>query len=137
MAVDWIAVWNELDERQHQFLRVIYTLECERARYYDRQSALTNPLKRSAEWQWLMHSMVAPERPQPGNGAANGALGRHLEAHGLKDPESGACSVLEERGLIERRSTQQKTVLGTVDILWMRLTRNGRKLCRLHISLDA
>jgi len=129
MAIQWRQLWEDLNERQRHFLRVMYRRESDRAAYYNSQKAMFDPKKKGAEWRWMRHN-------------GDGGLARPLNV-GAEDEEalrnnqgSGVTyRALEERGFIERRweaVTLTSLAYGprVVHLLDVRLTPKGRRLCR-------
>ena len=133
MAIQWQKLWEDLNERQRHFLRVLlrvlYRRECERAAYYASQRAMADPRKKGAEWRWVRHN-------------GEGGLARDLdveaedEAALRNNQGSGATyKALEERALLERRWEHVRMVSfargkQTVSLLDVRLTPTGRRLLK-------
>ncbi len=134
MAIQWQHLWEELNERQQHFLRVMYRRESDLAAYYNSQKAMFDPKKKGAEWRWMRHN---------GDGGLARDLNTEAESADAEDEEalknnqgSGVTyKALEERGFIERRWKSVKMssfAFGDrmVHLLDVRLTPKGRRLCR-------
>jgi len=133
MAIRWRQLWEDLNERQRHFLRVMYRRESDLAAYYNSQKAMFDPRKKGAEWRWMRHN-------------GDSGLARHLDV-GAEDEEalrnnqgSGVTyKALEERGFIERRweaVTMTSLAYGprVVHLLDVRLTPKGRRLCKMLLE---
>ena len=129
MAIQWQKLWDDLNERQRHFLRVLYRRECELAAYYTSQRAMADPRKKGAEWRWMRHN-------------SEHGLARDLDV-GAEDEwalrnnqGSGATyKALEERALLERRWEHVRMFSfahgeQTVSLLDVRLTPTGRRLVK-------
>lgn len=135
MAIQWTHLWQALNDRQQHFLRTLYWAEADRAAYYNSQRAMFDPLKKWAQWRWLVHNPVG-----------GGGLQRELEDE--PDPKlrnnqgSGSTyKALEEAGYLDRRwETEELYSLAygkrTVSVLFVRLTPRGRRLVNTIIQAE-
>lgn len=133
MAIQWTHLWQALNNRQQHFLRTLYRAEADRAAYYNSQRAMFDPLKKGAQWRWLVHNPVG-----------GGGLQRELKDE--PDPKlrnnqgSGSTyKVLEEAGYLDRRweiKELYSLAYGkrSVSVLSVRLTPRGRKLAKMFLQ---
>ncbi|MFG1858933.1 hypothetical protein ACGFJT_44360 [Actinomadura geliboluensis] len=116
------AVWNELNDRQRTYMRVIYRVEREVEQDAKTAWARGQRSAPASEWRWLDYGPVGQSFGR------RGLLQERLGYAGVLDQGAGATlKVLEEHGLIQTR----RGAAVTVDY-WMELqvTRFGRAVCR-------
>ena len=136
MAIQWQKLWEDLNERQRHFLRVLYRRECELAAYYTSQRAMADPRKKRAEWRWMRHN-------GEGGLARDLDVGAEDEAALCNNQGSGATyKALEERALLERRWEHVRMFSfargeQTVSLLDVRLTPTGRRLVKTAAEGEA
>lgn len=117
------AVWEELNDRQRTYMRVLYTVEREVEQ--DAKGAFTRgePSVPASVWRWLDYGPV-------GQAFGNrGLLQERLARAGVHDQGSGATlKALEENRLIETRRAGP----AGADTYWLEIqvTRFGRAVCR-------
>lgn len=115
--------WNELNQRQQTYLRLIYQVdqESERneaARWHSGQRRRT-----ADEWRWQLYANTStgPTR-----------LKSLLLTDSVVDPGTGSTfEALETRGLILCRHELD------IDVVWVRLTTFGRKVARAGLGEQA
>jgi hypothetical protein len=118
------ATWDELNERQRQFLTVIYERDqaAEAA-----EKGVWNRGQRSRpadQWRWL---------PYNSEGGLQQALGSRYK---IDDPGIGSThEALKRRGLVETKITREQGLLGPWDLLWLKLTTRGRAVVRSGLGV--
>lgn len=150
MAIEWNALWQQLNARQRHFLMTLYQAEQDRATYFHSQRAMFDPLKKGAEWRWLVHNPV-------GGGGLQDKLDRAARQAANQNIQNilGDCSpdeklannqgsgstykALEQYGYLNRRweTVEAYSVAfgsQSVAVLSVRLTARGRKLAKLMLA---
>lgn len=123
MPTDFNALWNELNARQQTYLELVYQ-EDQRQEKYERERAARDMSSRPAdEWRWIQYD---PTNDQPFP-----ALHMALDEKKLIDPGTGSTfEALSARGYIDRKWERFPTVGGFDTVLWVQITRQGRKVVR-------
>ncbi len=127
MVIDWKTLWDELNERQQAYLVALYNKDQEaewRARGAWRRGERSQP---ADKWRWIEYGPVGASRLIN----YHPPLRYELRQRDLVDQGSGATwEALEQRGLVERRSDLDFAGHWAFHILYVKLTRRGRKLAR-------
>lgn len=113
------VLWQELNERQQAYMRIIYDRDWEQEYWAKKEAAMMRRTRPADEWRWIEY-----------DNAARGVslLKRDLKEKGLVDPGTGSTfEALERRGYILVRSERVAVRGWTVDV---RLTTKGRRLVR-------
>lgn len=153
MAIEWDTLWQQLNARQRHFLRKLFQAEQDRASYFHSQRAMFDPLKKGAEWRWLVHNPV-------GGGGLQDKLDRAAKQAANRNTQNtqnilGDCSpdeklannqgsgstykALEQYGYLDRRweTVEAYSVAfgsRSVAVLSVRLTARGRKLVKMMLA---
>ncbi len=160
MAIEWDALWQQLNARQRHFLTTLYQAEQDRAAYFHSQRAMFDPLKKGAEWRWLVHNPVGGGGLQDKlDRAARQAANQNLQNTSDKylpdekllnktvldeklanNQGSGSTyKALEQYGYLDRRweTVEAYSVAfgsQSVAVLSVRLTARGRKLAKMMLA---
>lgn len=114
-----LAKWRQLNERQQEYMRILYSHETNREKIYLSRNNSQSELRKGGEWRWMPHNTIA-------------GIGDSLDNAGIRDQGTGSTyKALETRGYIETRITKQHTPgWGWWDLLEVRLTTAGRSLAK-------
>ncbi|MEU4576068.1 hypothetical protein [Nonomuraea sp. NPDC023979] len=116
-----VAVWDGLNERQREYMRVIYEHDQAAEKLWKGAWGRGETPPPASEWRWLEYGNV-------GGLAQLGKLQSALQRRGVRDPGAGSTlEALQGRGLIETR--EKPALLGGYR-LEVKLTTLGRAACR-------
>jgi len=121
------TAWEQLNERQRAYLRVIYQFD------QDAEEEIAAARKRwekpppASEWRWQLYAVEGP-----GN---HSSIQAQLKHEGKLDPGAGSTlKVLRTRGLIEERGDFRQVGFGMADVLLVKLTPAGRAAARAGLD---
>ena len=142
MAIEWEALWQQLNARQRHFLTTLYQAEQDRAAYFHSQRAMFDPLKKGTEWRWLVHNPVGGGGLQDKlDSAARQAASGNFVDEGLANNQGSGSTykALEQYGYLDRRweTVEAYSVAfgsRSVAVLSVRLTARGRKLAKMMLA---
>jgi len=118
--------WADLNERQQQYLEVIYRRERQAARYYETKAAMFSEKKKGGEWRWVLH------HTDPIGGGPRG-IDKELGRLKILDEGTGSTyTALESRGLVELK--HELCLFREEGELWVKLTRSGRRLIKAFME---
>jgi hypothetical protein len=113
------SIWDDLNDRQRSYLKVIYQVDQETERE-EKRRAFTGQRRPAAEWRWMFYGDVALNQVS--------RLKHLLKVAHLIDPGTGSTfQALERRKLVECD--------GEVPELEIKLTALGRKVVRAGLGV--
>lgn len=113
------AAWDDLNERQKYYLEVIYSTERQKAKYFESADSMFDEKRKGGEWRWILHNSDEKRR----------GIDMIIKRNGMLDPGTGSTyAALEKRGHIETKD--EYIDFFEVDILWVKLTKSGRRLIK-------
>ena len=121
-----LEFWNELNNRQREYLQAVYDLD--QVIEQNEKSGNWRRRRVASEWRWIPYTA----NPQTGGPAD---LQLALREHDLVDEESGAAwKTLESRGLISCRYDLHNIGTRLETWLFVQMTPFGRKIVRAAIN---
>ena len=127
MALDYLALWQALNNRQQTYLKFIFEIDQQNEESYQRNWSVSRRgfPPPASEWRWISYDGGA-------DGWGDTELRRRLRKEGFVDQGTGATfEALANRGYIKRKWSEPD-LLGH-QILYVQMTRRGRKLIRENI----
>lgn len=116
-------VWNELNQRQQTYLRLIYAADQSAEESEAAKWKLGHRRRPADEWRWLLYADLS---------SGPSYLKSLLRYALVVDPGTGSTfEALETRGLILCRHELD------IDVVWVRLTTKGRKVARAGLGEQA
>jgi hypothetical protein len=120
-----VEAWQRLNKRQQMYLQAVFELdqakEADKRYWAARGRWSSTP---ASQWRWMPYN------------AAGAALLRRIQQAGYQDQGAGSTwEALERRGLVLCR--YEPGSLGSGPILFVQITKAGRKLVREALSLKA
>jgi hypothetical protein len=116
------ALWQELNERQQAYLRIIYDHDWTQAYWAKKEAARTQRSRPADQWRWIEYADY-PHGCSP--------LKRDLKEKGLVDPGTGSTfEALRRRGFILVKSEKVGPHPLSDWTTEIRLTTKGRRLVR-------
>lgn len=123
MTGEALVVWNELNQRQQTYLRLIYKADQSAEETEAAKWKLGHRRRPAEEWRWLLYADLA---------SGPSYLKSLLLIAKLIDPGTGATfKALEDRKLIQCRHEFD------IDAVWVKLTTHGRKVARTGLGEQA
>jgi hypothetical protein len=125
-----IEIWNQLNDRQKQYLKLIFQIDQEVEAYEKAAFSRGSWVRPASEWRWLEYGETA-------HGPT--LLKRMFRSNKLIDPGTGSTfAALEQRNLIEVRSYGSKGAnLGVSTArVEVKMTPHGRKVVRTAFGIQ-
>lgn len=115
--------WNQLNQRQQTYLRLIFTADQDAEKVEAAKWKLGQKRRPASEWRWLLYADLA---------SGPTYLKSLLLIAQIVDPGTGSTfKALEDRKLIQCRHESD------IDVVWIRLTTQGRKVARAGLGEQA